>query len=180
MDRGCLCLFVVLFLVTGPVRVVLAALKGQAILVEESRTGEVVPFTLSDRDRLIRLEEGQKSLQRQIDDFRVEMGGLKVATQRQMGDLKVTTQRQMGDLKLQIDDLKNLIYVVLTGMIGLMGGMIGMVGYVVWDRRTVVAPVAKKHLELEEREDLVERALKAYAEVESRMGEVLRSIRLIK
>ena len=29
-----------------------------------------VPFTQEDRDRIIRLEEGQKSLQRQVDDIK--------------------------------------------------------------------------------------------------------------
>jgi hypothetical protein len=102
-----------------------------------------VPFTQDDRDRIIRLEEGQKSLQQQISD------------------------------------LRNLVYVVLGGIIGLLAGMVGMVGFVIWDRRTAVAPVARKSKELEEREELIEKALKEYAKVEPRLAEILKSLRLM-
>jgi hypothetical protein len=103
----------------------------------------VVPFTQDDRDRIIRLEEGQKSLQQQISD------------------------------------LRNLVYVVLGGIIGLLAGMVGMVGFVIWDRRTAVAPVARKGKELEEREELIEKALKEYAKVEPRLAEILKSLKLM-
>lgn len=36
-----------------------------------------IPFTQDDRDRLIRIEEGQKSLQRQIDDLKEQMRDIK-------------------------------------------------------------------------------------------------------
>ncbi len=65
-------------------------------------------FTQDDRDRIIRLGEGQKSLQQQISD------------------------------------LRNLMYVALGGIIGLLAGMVGMVGFVIRDRRTAVAPVARE------------------------------------
>jgi len=83
-------------------------------------------FTQKDRERLIRLEtkveEGQKALQRQLTD------------------LKVDTQRQT-------DDLKELI---LWGFGILFGGMGLLIGFVIWDRRTALEPVAKKYRELEE------------------------------
>ena len=50
-----------------------------------------ISFTQEDRERIIRLEEGQKSLQRQIDD-------LKISTQSQIDDLKTSTQRQFDNL----------------------------------------------------------------------------------
>ncbi len=140
--------------------VALAVSEGALSTKIAQATHEAIPFTLSDRDRLVRLEEGQKSLQRQMDD-------LKVTTQRQTDDIKASTQRQMEGLELRIDDIRNLIYVILAGMFTL-------VGFILWDRRTMVVPIAKKNLELEAREERMELALKAYAEVEPRMAEVLR------
>ncbi|MFN3870037.1 MAG: hypothetical protein ACK4MW_00920, partial [Aquificaceae bacterium] len=59
-------------------------------------TAKEVPFTQEDRDRLIRVEvkveEGQKALQKQIDD-------LKETTQKQISDLKESIQRQIGELR---------------------------------------------------------------------------------
>ena len=110
-----------------------------------------VPFTQEDRDRIIRLEEGQKSLQRQIDD------------------LKTSTQRQFD----------NLYTLILWGFGILFSGMGILIGFVIWDRRTALAPAIKKNKELEERGDLLERALKEFAKQEPRLAEVLRTMRLM-
>ena len=112
-------------------------------------------FTQKDRERLIRLEtkveEGQKALQRQITD------------------LKVDTQRQT-------DDLKTLI---LWGFGILFGGMGLLIGFVIWDRRTALEPVAKKYRELEEQGEKYNKALKEYAMVEPKLAEILRSLNLL-
>ncbi len=110
-----------------------------------------ISFTQEDRDRIIRLEEGQKSLQRQIDD------------------LKTSTQRQFD----------NLYTLILWGFGILFGGMGMLIGFVIWDRRTALAPAIKKYKELEERGDLLEKALKEFAKQEPRLAEVLRTLRLM-
>ena len=112
-------------------------------------------FTQKDRERLIRLEtkveEGQKTLQRQID-------GLKAATEK------------------QIDDLRTLL---LWGFGMLFGGMGILIGFVIWDRRTALEPVAKKYRELEEEGEKYKKALKEYAKVEPKLAEVLKSLNLL-
>ena len=112
-------------------------------------------FTQKDRERLIRLEtkveEGQKALQRQITD------------------LKVDTQRQT-------DDLRTLI---LWGFGILFGGMGLLIGFVIWDRRTALEPVAKKYKELEEQGEKYKRALKEYAKAEPKLAEILRYLNLL-
>lgn len=91
-----------------------------------------------NRERLIKLEEGQKGIHQRIDD-----------------------------LGKRVDDLANLIYVVLAGMFAL-------VGFVIWDRRTALAPAVKRFKELEEREECLERAVREFAEKEPRLAEALR------
>ena len=121
-----------------------------------------ISFTQEDRERIIRLEEGQKSLQRQIDD-------LKISTQSQIDDLKTSTQRQFD----------NLYTLILWGFGILFSGMGILIGFVLWDRRTALAPAIKKNKELEERGDLLEKALKEFAKQEPRLAEVLRTMRLM-
>jgi hypothetical protein len=75
-----------------------------------------VPFTQEDRDRIIRLEEGQKFLQRQIDDLRIS-------------------------LQKQIDDIKTFL---LWGFGILFSLMSVLIGFVLWDRRTAVSPVIQR------------------------------------
>ena len=119
---------------------VVMAIMGNAL----SAYARDISFTQEDRDRIIRLEikveEGRKSLQRQIDD---------------------------------------LYALILWGFGILFGGMGVLIGFVIWDRRTALAPAIKKNKELEEREDLLERALKEFAKQEPRLAEVLRTMRLM-
>ena len=126
---------------------VVMAIMGNAL----SAYARDISFTQEDRDRIIRLEEGQKSLQRQIDD------------------LKISTQRQFD----------NLYTLILWGFGILFGGMGMLMGFVLWDRRTALAPAIKKNKELEERGDLLEKALKEFAKQEPRLAEVLRTMRLM-
>ena len=110
-----------------------------------------IPFTEEDRDRIVRLEakmeEGFKRLEEKIE-----------------GGLNATNQR--------IDDLRDLIYVVL-------GGMIALVGFVIWDRRTALAPAIRKNKELEERADRVERALRELARHDPKVAEIFKQVGLL-
>ncbi len=114
-----------------------------------------VSFTQEDRDRLIRLEtkleEGQKALQRQIDD------------------LRLTTQKQ-------IDNLQTLM---LWGFGILFSGMGILIGFVLWDRRTALAPAVRKQKELEEREERIEKALKELATKDPKVEEALKHAGLL-
>jgi len=118
-------------------------------------------LSLSDKEiieKLARLEEGQKGLNRRIDDVRNELSG----------DIEGLRNELKGD----IADLKSLVYVILAGIIAL-------IGFVIWDRRTALSPVISKTKELEERDDLTLRILKEYAFKEPKMAEVLKSLKLL-
>jgi hypothetical protein len=108
---------------------------------------------LENRERLIRLE------------VKMEEGFKGVDARFASMDMR------FADMNQRITDMNNLTYVVL-------GGIIALIGFVIWDRRTAVAPVARKNRELEERGDLLEKALREYAKKEPRLAEVLRNIGL--
>ncbi len=110
-----------------------------------------VPFTQEDRDRIIRLEEGQKHLQKQIDEF------------------KRDTQRQF-------DELRTFLY---WGFGILFGGMGILIGFVIWDRRTAVEPVARKLREIEEKEEKIERFIKELARKDPEIKEIAKKEGLI-
>lgn len=109
-----------------------------------------VSFTQEDRDRLIRLET-------KVDE------GLKALNQRIDGLEKSTNQR--------IDTLNTFM---LWGFGILFGGMGMLIGFVIWDRRTALAPAIKRNKELEDREDKIERALRRYAREDPKLAEILK------
>jgi len=114
-----------------------------------------IPFTQDDRDRLIKLEarveEGFKAVNQRID----------------------TLERSVNQ---RIDSLQNLLYIVIGAIIA---QIVGVVGFVLWDRRTALAPAIKKNKELEERQDRVEKAFKELARRDSSVAEVLRNVGLL-
>ena len=91
-------------------------------------------------ERLIRLEEGQKALNQRLDDI--------------IGRFDDTNHR--------IDDFKGILYVILAGMFAL-------VGFVIWDRRTALAPAVG-------RTRILENALKEFAKKDPKMAEVLKHL----
>ena len=74
--------------------------------------------------------------------------------------------------------LERLETVMMWGFGLLFTSMVGMIGFVLWDRRSALAPAVRMVKELEERERLLEKALKEYANIEPRFAEILKTLRL--
>lgn len=111
-------------------------------------------FTITGKEiveRLTRLEEGQKRLEQRIDKLE-------------------------ATLNQRIDDLRQ---VVLWGFGLTFTGMFALVGFVIWDRRTTVAPVTRRVAELEEENRRFRKALQELAKENPRSTEVLRSLGIL-
>jgi len=76
----------------------------------------------------------------------------------------------------QISELKSFM---LWGFGILFAGMFSLVGFVLWDRRTALAPAVSKYSALEEREEKLERVLKEMAQTDPRAAEALRHVGLL-
>ncbi|MBS3918212.1 MAG: hypothetical protein KG012_04935 [Deltaproteobacteria bacterium] len=79
---------------------------------------------------------------------------------------------RIDNLEKRMDYLVNLIYVVLAGMFTL-------VGFVLWDRRSALAPAIRRTRDIEEREEKLERAIKEFALKNPDMKEILKSLGLL-
>ncbi len=71
----------------------------------------------------------------------------------------------------RIDDVINIM---LWGFGVLFAGMMSLIGFVIWDRRSALAPAIRKTKELEEREEKIEKALKKLAEKNPEVKEALK------
>jgi len=147
-------------------------------------------LSLSEKEiieKLARLEEGHKALNKRIDDVNKRLDDLRIDLKGDIEglrselkgdieglriDLKGDIEGLRSEVKEDIADLRGLMYVVIAGIIAL-------IGFVIWDRRTALSPVIHRTKELEEREDLTMRALKEYAIKEPKMAEVLKSLGML-
>jgi len=109
-------------------------------------------------ERLGRLEAGQEAIHKRIDDVNANL------------------IKRIDDVRSEIRDTRSdLKEFMLWGYGVTFAGIFALIGFVLWDRRTALAPAIKKGKELEEREERIERVLKEYAEKEPRLKEILKN-----
>ena len=90
--------------------------------------------------------------------------------------LEIKVEEGLKSVNQRIDELRDFM---LWGFGILFGGMGLLIGFVIWDRRTALAPAIRKNKELEEREEKLERALKELAEKDPKVAEILKHIGLL-
>jgi hypothetical protein len=80
--------------------------------------------------------------------------------------LETRVDEGLRGVNQRIDSLENLMYVLISAIFI---QTVGVVGFVLWDRRTALAPVVSKNRELEAREERMEQALKEMARHDKRL-----------
>ncbi len=68
---------------------------------------------------------------------------------------------------------------MLWGFGTVFAGIFALIGFVLWDRRTALAPAIRKNQKLKDMENKIEMALKEYAEKEMRRKEILKHVGLM-
>ncbi len=121
---------------------------------------EEIPFTLDDRDRLIRLEE-------QIKLNRDKIGSLR----NEMNARLDSHEKTMENMQRQINDLKTLFY---TGFGILITLVLFNLGYTIWDRRTSLYPLKENDRNQQEEINRIKTVLKELAKEDSRIDDLLK------
>ena len=125
---------------------------------------EVAP-RITDREiieGLTALRSGQQHLQEQ-------MKGLET----RLTDTRQELLTQIADTRKEIKDF------MLWGFGVTFAGMFALIGFVIWDRRSALAPAVTRLRELEEHEARVERALKEMAQRDPNVADALRHVGLL-
>jgi hypothetical protein len=113
--------------------------------------GEEVPFTLEDRDRLIRMEIKLEEMDKRFIELREDMN------------------KRFESIDRRFDQLVN----IFIGIVAAFAGIVAVtIGFAIWDRRTALRPAL-------ERSERWERAVREYAKQEPRLAEVLKSLGLM-
>lgn len=121
------------------------------ILLSSNTFSQKIDYSVDDRDRLIRVEEGLKALQKQIDQ-RFEN------TNQRFENLETSINRR----------LDNLNTFMFWGFGILFTGMLSLVGFTLWDRRSMLSPVIRKNQELEEENRRIKDILREYAQTDEK------------
>ena len=118
------------------------------------RAQNQVPFTLEDRDRIIRLEAKVESLEKDIILLRNE----------------INARFEAMDEKYEskFNTLFTLIYFVL-------GGIMGLIGFVLWDRRTFIKPFEDRVNDVEDKNTRIINSLREQAKNNPTLAEILKN-----
>ncbi|GAB4453005.1 MAG: hypothetical protein OHK0036_15440 [Bacteroidia bacterium] len=88
-----------------------------------------IPYTLSDRERLIKLETKVDNLEKKADDM-----------QQQMPLMREEMHEEIKEIRSDIRWLAAGIFIT---------GMLAIVGFILWDRRTYIKPFEARAKEIE-------------------------------
>lgn len=100
-----------------------------AVIYSNAQQQEV-PYTLADRDRLIQVEANMNGLRNEMNSLRNEMNAKFEAVDNRFDSM---------------DDKFDPIYWILSVVVAL---IIFMLGFIIWDRRTTLAPIKSEIEEL--------------------------------
>jgi len=116
-----------------------------------------VPYTLADRDWLIQVEANVNGMRNEMNSLRSEM------------DAKIETLNQRFDnIEKRLDNLQTFLY---WGFGLLFSFMVFLFGFIIWDRRTTLAPVKRE-------QDKILEALRELSKKDSNIREALKKAAL--
>ena len=104
-----------------------------------------------------------REIYNEITDLKVQVGKLET----KMEEALKSVDNRIDDINNRIGDMMGLMHVIIAGMIAL-------IGFILWDRRSAIAPVVRQAKELERDKAVVWEVLREYAKKEPRFAEVLR------
>jgi len=137
-----------------------------------------VPYTLADRDRIIRLEAGQEALRnemnglrKEISGFRNEMDGLR----NEMDGLRNEMDAKFETIEVKIQALDAKIDYVFWLLGAVFALMLFMLGYMIWDRRTALNPIRMDVEQLKRENENMKTILRTYSEKIPQLREILRN-----
>jgi len=112
-----------------------------------------VPFTLDDRDRIMRTEEKVEALQLEMN-------------------VKIESLR--NEMNAKFDAIDSKVETLYWGFGILITIMLFMLGFIIWDRRTALDPVRHKTVIHEERLDKLEFITREQAKKDPAFAELLK------
>ena len=124
-----------------------------------------VPYTLEDRDRLIRIETSLKEFKESVDKRFAEFKD-SVDKRFEQVDKRLEEFRESVDKRFE--QMMTFMWILASVFSGLVAVTIG---FAVWDRKTALAPALRRSREVEER---VERVLRELAQEDPKVAEALR------
>jgi len=135
-----------------------------------------VPFTLADRDRLIKLEVEVSALNSRVDQLNKSLNGrideLGKTMNGHIDEVNKNLSDRIDNVNIRIDRLEDTFTRLFMWGFGMMlTAIFGLFGFILYDRRTTIAPVRREH-------DKFLKVLREYGMNDEKMKELLQKAAL--
>ncbi|MCS6790228.1 MAG: hypothetical protein NZ580_04525 [Bacteroidia bacterium] len=144
----------------------------------QNPANQPVPYTLADRDRLIRLEERVTGIEKELALFREQY-------RQEIAAFREQYRQEMSSLRGEINELRSQLTRMEsrsdTQFYTLLMILVGFIGFLLWDRRKALAPVEAKVAELQKDSVKLTRlvqSLREYARTHPDLAEILKRYEL--
>ncbi len=130
---------------------------------------QAVPYTLADRDRLIKVEANVEALEKRIDQMDQSLNNRIDQMDQSLNNRIDQVEQSLGN---RIDRLEDKFDTYFTWGFGLvLGAIFALFGFIIYDRRTTLAPVKRE-------QDKVIEVLKELSKKDSNIREALKKVTL--
>ena len=126
-----------------------------------------VPFTLDDRDRIMRTEA-------KVEAIQLEMNVKIESLRKEMNSKFEALDYKFEAIDSKFDAIESKIDRLFSGFIILISIMLFILGFIIWDRRTALDPVRKKIVTHEERLEKLEKISREHAKKDPVFAEMLK------
>jgi len=139
-----------------------------AVILKAQEKQVVVPYTLADRDRAIRLEAKMEA-----NDVKMEALESKMDVKFEAVNARIDALETKMDIKFEAVNARIDYLFWLQGII--LALILFMLGYMIWDRRTALQPALDKSTEAEVKSSNLIRVLREYSKKHADLAEILRT-----
>ena len=141
-----------------------------------------VPYTIADRDRLIQVEANVNGMRNEMNSLRNEMNSLRGemnSLRGEMNSLREEMDAKLETIHQRIDNIEkrldNIQTFLLWGFGMLFSLMIFMLGFIIWDRRTTLAPVRSDLEELKLQNEKMKEIFRKQSEAQPHLRKILKN-----
>ncbi|MEA3446619.1 MAG: hypothetical protein U9R19_18030 [Bacteroidota bacterium] len=147
-----------------------------------------IPYTLADRDRLIQVEANVNGMRNEMNSLRNEMNSLRNemnSLRNEMNSLRSEIDAKLESInsrfdgiQIQFDGINQRLDSQQTflfwGFGLLFTFMIFMLGFILWDRRTTLAPVKIEVEHLKQTDEQIIEVIRKHSEFHPKLRELLK------
>ena len=148
-----------------------------------AQTDRSVPFTLEDRDRILRIEQRLDAMEKRFEQRFEQVDKRFEQVDKRFEDLRADMNARFEQVDKRFEQQHNTIMMLIGVFTAITAATIG---FALWDRRTMIRPFETKVKEIETNMDTLKtsnknliESLRELAKTDTRLAEILKQFNLL-